>query len=479
MITPRPKAYPAPVCVGGTVGAGSSYSFMLAMIGSGRRVLEFGCASGYMSAHLKAAGNHVTGIEFDAEAAATARDICDEVVVADLDFSPLATVVPGLAYDVLVFGDVLEHLRDPWTVLDEARRFIAPGGFAVISIPNIAHGSIRLNLLQGVFDYSELGILDDTHLRFFTLKSVEELCLRAGYRIEAMERVKVGFFQETQVTPSSREMLFDPELIEQIRRDPEHDTLQFVLRVTPLTDVEKFVALAKELASLRDRLRAAETSARLAQEAYEEAEAELESRGGAGAAEVTRIPAALGKTMSARAIQRAEAFAAANVRAAADLAAAVARHAKLDEAIRELTHANDGLRSRVLELEETLDDRLRQAAEQDERLKHAAEENDRLREALEENESLKHAGDESERLTRSVNALEEERDALKRAQLVAEEENAKFRDAMTLALRRFLRYAEAELERVQARIVEIDSALGAVQGSKLWALKRVLGKLRR
>ena len=72
-------------------------------------------------------------------------------------------------------GDVLEHLKDPWAILGNIKENLKPDGYVVASIPNIAHGAIRLALLEGRFDYTSLGILDDTHLRFFTRESIFEL----------------------------------------------------------------------------------------------------------------------------------------------------------------------------------------------------------------------------------------------------------------------------------------------------------------
>jgi len=73
----------------------------------------------------------------------------------------------------------LEHLRNPWRVLEETQQLLKSEGYIVVSIPNIAHGAIRLALLQGRFEYTELGILDNTHLRFFTRKTVEQLFERS------------------------------------------------------------------------------------------------------------------------------------------------------------------------------------------------------------------------------------------------------------------------------------------------------------
>lgn len=217
----------------------TSHGIMVRMVGHGKNVLEVGCASGYMSRQLAARGNRVTGIDIDAEALEEARVHCEEAFNVDLDVRPLAEFLQGKQYDVAVFGDVLEHLRDPLKLLRDTRSFLSPGGSVVISIPNVAHGSVRLSLLQGAFDYTPLGLLDNTHLRFFTLRTVRELCLRAGYRIEAIERTKVPLFLETELVPRVSERDFNRDVIDEIRRDPEHDTLQFVVRAVPVWNFER------------------------------------------------------------------------------------------------------------------------------------------------------------------------------------------------------------------------------------------------
>ncbi len=267
-VDPKQKCYSVPDA-GQAPDPASSHGMMLQLIGSDKRVVEFGCATGYMSQWLVAARCRVTGVEVDPVMAAQARGICDEVVVADLDIRRLVDLLPGAAFDVAVFGDVLEHLRDPWRVLDETRSVLAPGGSVVISIPNVAHGSVRLALLRGAFDYQELGLLDNTHLRFFTLKTVRELCMRAGYRIDRIDRTKAALFAPTDTMPILDPNDFDPQLIAEIASDPEHDTFQFIVRALPLSDdqrLEQLVASHSEIsAKLNKALREIETlEARLA-----------------------------------------------------------------------------------------------------------------------------------------------------------------------------------------------------------------------
>src|SRR5439155_8955550 len=157
---------------------------VLSLIAPGTRVLEFGCASGYMSAVLRSRlGCLVTAIEVDPVAAALARRQADNVIEADVETLDYARAFGAERFDVLLFADVLEHLRDPQAVLRHARPLLAAGGVVVASIPNVAHGSVRVALLEGEFRYTPIGLLDDSHLRFFTRASVTSLFEDAGYVI--------------------------------------------------------------------------------------------------------------------------------------------------------------------------------------------------------------------------------------------------------------------------------------------------------
>ena len=150
---------------------------------SAGRILDLGCASGALGAALKRRqGAEVVGIELDPGYARDAEDRLDRVVCADL--------VAGLeedlgTFDCVVAADVLEHLRDPEPVLRMLRRYVRPGGRLVVSLPNVAHASVRAALLVGRFPYRETGILDRTHLRLFTFETAQELVRSAGFRVEA------------------------------------------------------------------------------------------------------------------------------------------------------------------------------------------------------------------------------------------------------------------------------------------------------
>jgi glycosyltransferase involved in cell wall biosynthesis/precorrin-6B methylase 2 len=148
-----------------------------------RRVLEVGCAGGFLSAEMKRLGCEVTGLELDERLAEQASAHCDRVLrgnVETMDLSDLGT------YDAIICGDILEHLQQPAPVLQRLVEHLAPGATMLISLPNVANIYVRLNLLLGRFEYTSVGILDDTHLRFYTLASATRMIKECGLDILSM-----------------------------------------------------------------------------------------------------------------------------------------------------------------------------------------------------------------------------------------------------------------------------------------------------
>ena len=160
----------------------SSHSVILGRLGEGRgrKALDVGAADGFLAERLTARGWSVTALERDPEAAALARGRCKEVVVADLEAAPPLLDGP---FEAIIYGDVLEHLADPHSVLVALNRTLAPGGIVIVSVPNVAHLWVRLSLLMGRFDYADRGILDRTHLRFYTRRTFTALLRGAGLAI--------------------------------------------------------------------------------------------------------------------------------------------------------------------------------------------------------------------------------------------------------------------------------------------------------
>ncbi|HEX3567663.1 MAG TPA: methyltransferase domain-containing protein, partial [Acidimicrobiales bacterium] len=147
---------------------------------AGDRIFEGGVSTGYLSAAFVAADRIVDGAEVDPDTAAAARGVCDRIFVGDLEQLDLGQLAPS--YQALVFGDTLEHLRDPPALLRRLRAVLDDDGVLVVSIPNVANWAVRLGLLFGRFAYTERGILDRTHLRFYTRRSAIEMLASAGFR---------------------------------------------------------------------------------------------------------------------------------------------------------------------------------------------------------------------------------------------------------------------------------------------------------
>jgi SAM-dependent methyltransferase len=148
---------------------------------AGLRVLDAGCGYATTSERIQKLGNHVTGIESSPAAVARASQRLGRVVQADLlDFETIRRELGDAKFDVIVFADVLEHLAWPLGTLRTYLQFLADGGSAIISLPNVGLWSARFAHLFGSWEYEATGVLDFTHLRFFTRKSARWLIAEAG-----------------------------------------------------------------------------------------------------------------------------------------------------------------------------------------------------------------------------------------------------------------------------------------------------------
>lgn len=172
----------------------SSHSIILAWLGEGcgRRMLDVGAADALVSRRLTERGWRVTGIEGDPALAQAGAPYCERMITANLNREVPEVQGP---FDAILYGDVLEHLIDPLRVLVELNRSLVPDGFVIVSVPNIAHLYIRLLLLLGRFDYLDRGILDNTHLRFFTARSLRALLDDAGLVVDRFTATPAPLYQ--------------------------------------------------------------------------------------------------------------------------------------------------------------------------------------------------------------------------------------------------------------------------------------------
>jgi O-antigen biosynthesis protein len=228
----------------------SVHADIVRLVGEDARVLELGPATGYMSRVFAERGCKVVGIEIDAAMAERASEACERVIVGDLDLLDLEQELAGERFDVIVAADVLEHLRDPLKTLTRLRPFLEGDGSFVISVPNVAHGSVRLALLSGHFDYADIGLLDSTHLRFFTRETFERLLDEAELGLAELHRHELNL--DASEVPFDAEAV-PPKLREALERDPDARTYQFVAKAIPMPreGLREMQARLREIAELR------------------------------------------------------------------------------------------------------------------------------------------------------------------------------------------------------------------------------------
>lgn len=249
-------------------------SKLLALVGENKKVLEVGCAMGYQSRALHEIQHcQVTGIEIDSNAAIHARPYCEDIIVGDIETMDINHLLHDKQFDVITFADVLEHLKNPAATLRKIRPFLREGGYILASIPNIAHCSVIYEMARGRFEYRSLGLLDDTHIHFFTHQTIYLTFEKAGYLIVALDRIRVPASEtEFKTRPETDE---DRQFIEYInQRNPEAETYQFVVKAIPINDTPSFQA---ELIDAQKRIQLLVQDTTLNEKRFEKRIRELES----------------------------------------------------------------------------------------------------------------------------------------------------------------------------------------------------------
>jgi SAM-dependent methyltransferase len=174
------------------LGLDGAHSLVLAAVPVGSRVLDVGCATGYLGQYLiEHKSCVVEGVEPDTRAAAVAERSYRRVWVGSVEDEDLLMRLHG-PYDVVMCPAVLEHLRNPEMVVRRLCQLIAPGGLLLATLPNVAHWSLRWEHVLGRWEYTDYGLLDRTHLRFYTLRTGRRMLEDAGYRVEGVQFSNVG-----------------------------------------------------------------------------------------------------------------------------------------------------------------------------------------------------------------------------------------------------------------------------------------------
>lgn len=199
-----------------------------------RKVLEVGTGTGALAREIrkKCPGVDYVGVEISADYRDAAEDWCDRVYLENFEQASESLISEMVNADVVIFADVLEHLIDPWASLARIRAVLPAHARIIASIPNIQHWSIQYRLLAGDFRYADVGLLDRTHLRFFTRQTMLEMFASTGYRVDAVVPRIFAF-------PQQEEMLKRVAQISQLHgMDPnvavqDAAAFQFVLTAVP------------------------------------------------------------------------------------------------------------------------------------------------------------------------------------------------------------------------------------------------------
>jgi SAM-dependent methyltransferase len=221
----------------GTEGGAGYYGnanpdILAALEPTAKRLCEVGCGTGGLARAYKRLNPACTyvGVELSPVAAARAREVADHVLVHDMDAVPdwtqdpqMHAMLPPDAFDYMIFGDVLEHLRDPAAVLRQAVQRLKPGGHLVACMPNVQHWSVFVQLLRGQWPQKDTGLFDRTHIRWFTRDDMVGLLKGCGLRVESVKPRYVAMSEEAKRLRQQVVALLEP-----------------VARVAGNTDVEEF-----------------------------------------------------------------------------------------------------------------------------------------------------------------------------------------------------------------------------------------------
>jgi len=196
-------------------------------IESDTAVLELGPATGYLTEYMKEKLNcSVDCVEISPEMAGVAEKYCRHMLVADLDEIDLKEQLKEETYDCILMTDILEHLKENEKILKSCRMLLKENGKLILSVPNIAHASIIGSLLKGKFEYRDEGLLDQTHIRFFTRKSIADLLEKCRFSIETIETVQ-KLPEDTEVGDSLIDLSVDLQNAILNRKDSL--TYQFII----------------------------------------------------------------------------------------------------------------------------------------------------------------------------------------------------------------------------------------------------------
>jgi GT2 family glycosyltransferase/cyclopropane fatty-acyl-phospholipid synthase-like methyltransferase len=198
-------------------------------------ILEIGCGTGATLLEIKSRYKNcnIFGIEICKGPAKIASNVCDTIVG---NIEELELTYENKFFDYIILGDVLEHLNNPWEVLSSLKKYLKKDGYIIASIPNIMHVSVMRNLAQGNFSYTDAGILDRTHLRFFTLKEIQKLFNDNHYDICNVSSVQLLTSQEDEDFINNMCNLYGQELRNQYK------AYQYIVKASNGIDYDRYIS---------------------------------------------------------------------------------------------------------------------------------------------------------------------------------------------------------------------------------------------
>ncbi len=187
---------------------GSSHYVFRQLVGHGQDVLDVGCGEGFFAEQLAKEGNRVYGIDLLESPKCASSFVKYVQANADQGIGAVVPQLDGQKFDKVLLQDVLEHLTAPEKTLNDVRDTLKPSGLLLVSVPNVANITVRLSLLLGRFEYTQRGILDKTHVRFFTRRTAKRLLKECGYKVTKQTMTVMPFELVLGLAPTNPVMRF-------------------------------------------------------------------------------------------------------------------------------------------------------------------------------------------------------------------------------------------------------------------------------
>ena len=210
-----------------SINTNSTHGKILSQIKEGSTVLECGCATGYMTRFMKEKmGCSVSIVEIDEEAYNIARESAEDGFCGNLDEHYWSDHFKNGKFDYILFADVLEHLRNPVRTLSFAKKLLKNDGKVIFSIPNICHNDIMIRMYYDNFTYTNVGLLDNTHIHFWGGNNLPGFCDKAGFDIEVIDLLLAKTGKTEQGFPLNQ---IDDELLALLKKRKLGEVYQYIV----------------------------------------------------------------------------------------------------------------------------------------------------------------------------------------------------------------------------------------------------------